>query len=80
MPRKENKMLPKYIPPLALPAPQSNKPSFLSVLKDGFAFGLGNSLAHRLLSSSPAQPTNKTNPEYELCVKEKNENCENYLK
>ena len=62
------------------------KPSFLQVIKDGVAIGIGSSLGHRAVSAVMGAPeikvtnTTKTN-EYEKCMKEYDDKaaCE-YLK
>jgi len=55
------------------------KSSLLNVVKEGFAFGIGSSIANRivggLLASTPQQKQEsiKMNPEFEQCMKEYND-------
>ena len=71
-----------------LPAIVSQKPSFLQTMKDGVALGIGSSIGHRVVGAFMGPPTvqapivEKTNIEYEKCMKEYDDKiaCEIYNK
>jgi len=58
-----------------LPAPLPPRPSFFQTIKEGAAFGIGNSLGHRIVNSFMGTPTIKveTPTEYDTCMKEYND-------
>ena len=68
-----------------IPAITSSRPSFLQTMKEGLAFGVGNSLAHRIVGTMGQPSLNKlidNNQEYEQCMKDNNDKlgCEHILK
>jgi hypothetical protein len=62
----EHRNLPAIIPP--------QKPSFLQVMKEGVALGVGSSLGHRIVGAimgpTQIQAVDKKQEEYEKCMKE----------
>jgi hypothetical protein len=92
--KSESKPKPKpFLPPVA-DTSTSQKPGFLSVVKDGLGFGFGSAIAHRVVGSvlgssqySQVQPQaqvqipEKKNIEYEQCMQDYNniDVCEIYL-
>ena len=66
-----------------LPAIIHQRPSFLQTMKDGMAFGVGNAIAHKIISSIPNTIKAAEHPiEYEQCMKEYDDKavCERYRK
>lgn len=66
-----------------LPALIPQKPSFLQTMKEGFAFGIGNTIAHKIIGSIPNTIKGPEHPiEYEECMKEYDDKaaCERYRK
>jgi hypothetical protein len=57
MPRSVNKPKSKSSPPAPTPPPaqhiQSGSPSMMDTMKQGFAFGIGSSIAHNIFDSKP---------------------------
>jgi hypothetical protein len=68
----------------------ASKPSFLSNVKDGIAYGIGNAIAHRMIGSalngsgssgsSSTPPTANKNIEYEQCLKENTKEACDYFR
>jgi hypothetical protein len=92
MPRRSSNPIVSTPQKTNVPAIVVPKPSFLQTIKDGFAFGTGSAVAHRVVGSifgSPAhtqvqpegQVNEKRNIEYEQCMKDYNNRdvCEIYL-
>ena len=59
---------------IPIPPPMIIKPSIFSLIKDGFSFGIGSAIAHRVANniSSTSSPDNKKlrNLAYEQCLSE----------
>ena len=79
MPRSNAPKAPMVTKPLPapmvikpLPAPMVVKPSLFSTLKDGFAFGIGSSVARHAVDAMlrPALQTKPKLSEYEQCLAE----------
>lgn len=71
----EDKNLPAIIP--------AQRPSFLQTMKEGVAFGVGNTIAHKIIGSIPNTiKTTERSVEYEQCMEEYNDKaaCERYRK
>jgi hypothetical protein len=92
MPRKSNSPLKhKSAPPAIISAPpaiQIARPSFGQTLKEGIAFGAGQSIAHRAIgillggSASAEHVKVSEKPEYVQCMRESNSNeeaCKQFL-
>ena len=92
MPRSSSPKIPQRkvstvkmpLPDRNLPAIITQKPSFLQTVKEGLAFGVGNSLGHRLVGSviSPTIVQKSTvENEYEQCMKDNDKaGCEHLLR
>ena len=66
-----------------LPALIPQKPSFLQTMKEGVAFGVGNTIAHKIIGSIPNTIKVCERPlEYDQCMKEYDDKaaCERYCK
>ena len=70
--------------PASAPAqvPVNTRPSFLQTIKEGLAFGVGNSIGHRIVGAASGEPTLRvgmtsqkpsqeatSTEEYEQCMK-----------
>jgi len=91
MPRKQNKSIVSAPNKPIVPA-TIERPSFGQVMKEGIAFGVGQSIAHRILGMAISTTNNTTpsvtpvtrieTPEYIQCMKESSNDkdfCKQYL-
>ncbi len=72
--------------PVGSPALQPIQPTFGQTIKEGFGFGIGSAIAHRIFGGTrvvehvhtqqSTQPQTIQNPEYVQCLKESNQNVD----
>ena len=84
MQRKDNiryKTAVEFKPPINLKTQPIIKPKFIDVIKQGFSFGLGSTIAHNTVNSiSKSMSSNSCDKIFEKCKHDKDCSTEEYLR